>query len=1088
MLPTNSNSNYQLQLLHFSDQEAGISAIEDAPRLSAVLNALKNQDGSDADTAPDYANTVVLSSGDAYIPGAFLNGSIQAYGGQGRADILIQNELGVQAIAFGNHEFDLGTRLVANLLNPAAATGRFPAYPGAAFPYLSGNLNFAPDGNLAPLVTADGQEASTIPGKIAASTIITVNGEKIGVVGVTTPILRSISSPGNVEVTPSPFGSTPTNAELDALAAVIQADVDSLLAANPDLNKVILMAHLQQIALEKALATRLKNVDIIIAGGSNTRLLDSNDVLRAGDTVQGEYPFFTTDADGKAIAVVNTDGNYKYVGRLVIDFDSNGNIVPESYDVNVSGAYATDDTGVAALNAQSLVDPEIQTIVNNISTVVASQDGAIFGKTDVFLNGTRNDVRTEETNFGNLSADANLATAKALDNTVTISIKNGGGIRDNIGFVTFPPGSTNPNDVLKLPPQANPLAGKEEGDISQLDIANSLSFNNGLTLVTVTAAQLLQVIEHAVAATAPGATPGQFAQVSGVQFSFDPDLPANNRVQSLAVVDDNGDVIDIVAANGELIGNSSRTFRLITLNFLASGGDNYPFPSFLAENPTLFNRVDLLGAAIAEPIGGVATFAAFGSEQDALAEYVASNFATTPYAIADTPASQDIRIQNLNLITNTAPNFSPVNAAINIAENTTFVIDLNATDVNGDTVKFNIIGDDAGLFTINSTTGVLSFISAPNFEAPVDANADNVYVVDAIASDGKGGNTIQTLNVTINNIGENNVNDSLLTTPNKDVINALSGNDTVTSTFANLKQQDTINGGAGRDTFVLTGGTTTDVLTVNLNSTTNQFNIPGTVIESFETIDFSGFVGRATITGTNQNETIIGGAGNDTIDGRDGNDVLTSGNGNDFLDGGLGADILNGGAGNDTIFGRFDNDVLNGDDGNDYLDGGLGADILNGGTGNDTIFGRFGNDVLNGDNGNDYLDGGLGADILNGGTGNDTIFAGLGADIITGGRGNDSLLLGADNSRDTVFYTRGDGTDIIRQFNRGVGRDLLSFSGINNIDVKIVGGSTQFTLSNGIAGDNDFAQGTLLVTLSDTSGFNSRNISNNIVGASFFFS
>ncbi len=57
--------NFQLQLLHASDQEAGIPALDDAPRFSAVLNALKNQDANN-DKLPDYANTILLSSGDLH--------------------------------------------------------------------------------------------------------------------------------------------------------------------------------------------------------------------------------------------------------------------------------------------------------------------------------------------------------------------------------------------------------------------------------------------------------------------------------------------------------------------------------------------------------------------------------------------------------------------------------------------------------------------------------------------------------------------------------------------------------------------------------------------------------------------------------------------------------------------------------------------------------------------------------------------------------------------------------------------------------------------------------------------------------------
>jgi 2',3'-cyclic-nucleotide 2'-phosphodiesterase (5'-nucleotidase family) len=767
---------FKLQLLHFSDQEAGIPAIEDAPRLSAVLNALKNQDGSDADTAPDFANTLILSSGDVFIPGAFLSAGQQAYGGQGRADILIQNELGIQATVFGNHEFDLGTSLVASLLRPGAAvpatatTPAFPAYPGAAFPYLSGNLNFAPDANLAPLVTADGQEASTIPGRIAASTVITVNGERIGIVGATTPTLRNISSPGSVGVSPVPFAGNPSAAELDALAAVVQADVDALLAANPDINKVVLLTHLQQISIEQGLATRLRNVDIVVAGGSNTRLTDSNDVLRAGDTSQGQYPIFATAADGKPIAVVNTDGNYKYVGRLVVDFDAAGNIIPTSYDVNVSGAYATDAAGVAALNAQALVDPEVQTIVNNVRTVVAAQDGAIFGRTEVFLNGTRSDVRTQETNFGNLSADANLAIGRSIDPTVTISVKNGGGIRDNIGVITFPTGGTNASDALRLPPEANPLANKATGDISQLDITNSLRFNNGLTLVTVTAAQLLQVIEHSVAGTAPGATPGQFGQFGGVRFSFDATRPAGDRVLSLSVVSDQpGAVPQIVARNSEIVGNPDRTFRIITLNFLASGGDNYPFPAFQTANPALFNRVDLLGeidtnnngfeasedlnrngrqdAAIVEAAPfGRANFASFGSEQDALAEYLLQAFpnATQPFRQADTAPALDERIQNLAVRQDTVipSNLAPTavvfsNVVATIAENSSTtsrvkLADLAITDDGAGTNTLSLSGTDAASFELEGNALFLKAGTALNFEAKnsfdLAINADDTTV------------------------------------------------------------------------------------------------------------------------------------------------------------------------------------------------------------------------------------------------------------------------------------------------------------------------------------------------------------------------
>lgn len=658
----NGNGTFTLQLLHAADQEAGIPALDDADNFSAVLNALRDED-ADGDGVADYENTVTLSSGDAYIPGPFFAASDEAFGGQGRGDILIQNALGWDAIAFGNHEFDLGTGTVADLIS-ADEEGE---YPGTNFPYLSSNLDFSTDEDLAPLVAEDGQEASEIPNSIVGNTIVTVNGEQIGVVGATTPTLPSISSPGDVTVNPIEFSSDNPD-DVAALAAEIQTSVDELLAANPDLNKVVLLAHMQQISVEEQLSTLLTDVDIIVAGGSNTLLADETDRLRVGDEAQGVYPILNTAADGNPIAVINTDGNYKYVGRLVVDFDENGVIVPESIDPEISGAYATDEEGVAAVNGTP--DPEVVEVTDALAEVIAEQDGNIFGNSEVFLNGIREDVRTQETNLGNLSADANLAIARETDAEVVISIKNGGGIRDSIGTVVAPPGSTNAEDVERLPTQANELAGKEAGDISQLDISNSLRFNNGLTLLTVTAEELLEIIEHGVSATEEGATPGQFPQVAGIEFSFDASQPSGDRVQSLAIKDDEGNIVDTVVEDGELVGDSSRTFRLVTLGFLADGGDDYPFPDR--------DRVDL-ALEEGDPRTGDTTFAPDGSEQDALAEYLFDNFSETSFDNEDVPPEEDNRIQNLAFRDDTV---------------------LSAEDINGDGMDSGD-GEDGG----NTDTG-----------------------------------------------------------------------------------------------------------------------------------------------------------------------------------------------------------------------------------------------------------------------------------------------------------------------------------------------------------------------------------------------
>ena len=81
-------------------------------------------------------------------------------------------------------------------------------------------------------------------------------------------------------------------------------------------------------------------------------------------------------------------------------------------------------------------------------------------------------------------------------------------------------------------------------------------------------------------------------------------------------------------------------------------------------------------------------------------------------------------------------------AAVNVAENTTAVTTVTATDADlpAQTLTYSIIGGaDAAQFTINAATGVLSFLAAPDYETPTDAGANNVYDVTVQVSDGGGG-------------------------------------------------------------------------------------------------------------------------------------------------------------------------------------------------------------------------------------------------------------------------------------------------------------------------------------------------------------
>jgi 2',3'-cyclic-nucleotide 2'-phosphodiesterase (5'-nucleotidase family) len=462
-------------------------------------------------------------------------------------------------------------------------------------------------------------------------------------------VLEQISSTGGVEVKGF-IGDGSERDDMLLLASQLQPVIDDLISQG--VNKVILMAHLQQIANEKTLAPLLRGVDIILAGGSNSRLGDSNDqaVAFPGHAANfvDTYPLVTQGADGVPTLIVNTDNEYTYLGRLVVDFDAQGRIIPSSVDPLVSGAYAATAANVAKawnvseaqLATTAFADgtkaENVQDLTDAVQAVIASKDGQVWGFTQVYLEGERAFVRSEETNLGDLTADANLAYARNIDPSVVISLKNGGGIRSQIGSVDVVSGA-------KLPPLANPSANKPAGGISTLDIENSLRFNNSLSLVTVSASKLKELLEHGIAVYP---NQGRFPQVSGLAFSFDLTRAAGSRILNLAIQDSQGNDLDVLVRGGVLVGDSARTFRMVTLNFLASGGDSYPFPTDAAAN-----RVDLFSSTA--PLTGAATFSGDGTEQDALAEYLKSNHATLAkaYNQADTIAAQDLRLQNTALRT-----------------------------------------------------------------------------------------------------------------------------------------------------------------------------------------------------------------------------------------------------------------------------------------------------------------------------------------------------------------------------------------------------------------------------------------------------
>ena len=509
-----------------------------------------------------------------------------------------------------------------------------------------------------------------------------------------------------------------------------------------------------------------------------------------------------------------------------------------------------------------------------MQSVITIKDGNVFGFTDVYLEGERAFVRNEETNLGNLSADANayaFRQASAGDDTFVVSLKNGGGIRAQIGSLSLPDPVT--GDIDKLPPGENPGV-KPEGGVSQLDIENSLRFNNRLMAFDTTAEGLKALLEHGVASYG---NQGRFPQLGGVKFSFDPTAPAGSRVSDIALMDEDGRIIAKLYDDGVLLSGTPSVITVVTLSFTANGGDGYPAKAngsnfrYILDNGTLSAPVDeALDFTAVQPANAL-------GEQDALAEFMQAFHGTeaTAFDEADTPVSEDTRIQNLTQ-----------------REEAVFA-------------SAAITGTRANE-TLNGSIG--------------DDTIDGGYGKDLIR--GLGGDDV--LNGGVDD-------DRIFGGDGEDILSGGSGKDRLYGEAGN----DTLDGGSGKDK--LEGGAGDDRYIINDKDSIKERAGEGTdTVESSVSFSLPSFVENLILTGTahingtgsKDDNTITGNVGDNVLKGENGNDILRGGDGDDVLDGGKGDDTLDGGAGADR---------LKGGDGKDLLDGGFGDDILQGGKGQDTF-------------------------------------------------------------------------------------------------------------------------------------------------------
>ncbi|XP_054425650.1 5'-nucleotidase [Pteronotus mesoamericanus] len=403
------------------------------------------------------------------------------------------NALGYNAMALGNHEFDNGAE---GLIDPLLKQAKFPI--------LSANIK------------AKEPLASQIASLYLPYKILSVGNETVGIVGYTSKETPILSNPGK-------------NLVFEDEITALQHQVDKLTTLN--VNKIIALGH-SGFEMDKLIAQKVKGVDVVVGGHSNTFLYTGNPPSK--EVPAGNYPFIVTSDDGRKVPVVQAYAFGKYLGYLKVEFDAKGNVI-------------TSHGNPILLNSSIPEDPNIKADINKWRIKLDNYSSQELGKTIVYLDGSTQSCRFKECNMGNLICDAMINNnLKHLDemswNHVSMCILNGGGIR-------------------------SPIDERNNGTITWESLAAVLPFGGTFDLVQLKGSTLKKAFEHSVHRY--GQSTGEFLQVGGIHVVYDLSRNPGDRVVKLDVLCTRCRVPSYEPLR------TDEVYNVVLPNFLANGGDGY---------------------------------------------------------------------------------------------------------------------------------------------------------------------------------------------------------------------------------------------------------------------------------------------------------------------------------------------------------------------------------------------------------------------------------------------------------------------------------------------------------------------------------
>lgn len=565
------------------------------------------------------------------------------------------NALELDVSAVGNHEFDQGHQDLTQRVRERAH-----------FPYLAANVRVG-DAQGPLLMTGEGHNGN------GAYELFERNGVTIAVIGAVTASTPERVAPSAVEG----LVFTDPVAEVNAVAERLAADgtADVIVATYHDGS-----ATEDQATTDRFWRETSPQVDVVFGGDTHAEYNLTED----------------TDGDGQPDRAYMQTGSYgANLGTVSLQYDETTDSVDLSSVLRptseiVQGRSSEElTTTYPRVKAVDKVVAEASAVAERIGSTpvgkISTDITTAFGpNTDGEI---ARDNRQAESALGNMIAEgfrAQLAQSHGVD----IGVINPGGIRHELYYK---------NDPTRA------IDGESDGVVTASEVNNVLPFANNLNTVELTGAQFAHALEQQWQSEGSERSFLHLGLSENVQYTFDPDRPAGDRITSVTV---NGSPID-----------PNKVYTVASVSFLLSGGDGF---TTFTEGKNLKDTGLIDRQVFSQYLGRVSATAPVAAEFDRRAVHLSelsSENGTVRFTLRDLNLSSLGAPHNSTVTIRRGQADGPVIAAATVTDQASggvATVSFSNHDVAGESVWLNVEPAGTSMLLTDHVLGVEPATSQPS--------------------------------------------------------------------------------------------------------------------------------------------------------------------------------------------------------------------------------------------------------------------------------------------------------------------------------------------------------------------------------------